>query len=499
MNFSIKIIPQNKIISAPKNSILFDALVENDILISADCGKKGKCGKCKVKLIKGRVGYETPTKNGDILSCRAKVIEDIEIIVPAIGNNSINVVETQKTCSITAADVVLDIGTTTIVACLIDPESGELFKKATCLNGQRIYGSDVLSRITACSEGNLKALNDIVLNQTNQLLEALSQNGKISVNRLVVAGNTTMLHIFLGEDPTLMGSYPFTPKFTHTVYLKGDDVGVSAKDVILLPSVSAYIGADIVAGILACDMQNTNKTNLLVDVGTNGEMVLSVGDKLYAAATAAGPALEGASMECGMGGEVGAVNKVFMLNGELEFNVIGKAKPIGICGSGYIDLLAVLLDEGIIDAMGNFENSSNSPLCRRVKNDCFYLTEEVYLSRRDISEFQLAKSAIYSGIMVLLNGCNITEEKIKKLYLAGGMGCHINPVSAAKVGLIPKGICAKVKPLENTAIIGAKMCALDENTICQAAEVSKRVKVIELAFSEDFQKEYLSNMVLGGE
>ena len=494
MKLNVTVFPENITVTVPKNTSLYKAISLSGVSFSADCGGNGKCQKCKVKLLKGRVEGTLPDEKGMISSCKAILTEDVEIELPESNLEKINLVTLKNAENSKNLGAVLDIGTTTLATALIDLTRGEVFKKATCFNGQRVFGSDVLSRINASKNGNLQKLQNIVIKQTNLLLKALSEGVSTKIQKLLVVGNTTMLHIFAGEDPTSIGAYPFTPVFLESLNFKGEDLGVLAEEVTLLPSASAYVGADIVAGALFCNFPNSNKNELLVDVGTNGEMMLSVNGKLYATSTAAGPALEGASMECGLSGSPGAVNHVFYRGGRLGFTTVGDKPEKGICGSGYIDLISLLLKEGIIDEYGGFEENSKSALVKHLKNDRFYITDNVYLSKKDISEFQLAKSAIFSGIKALLKHCNLRENQIETLYLAGGMGYHINPLNAAISGLIPISLYSKVKALENSALEGAIQCISNTENLKKTEEISKTTEIVELSFSTFFQDEYIKNM-----
>lgn len=494
MKLNITVFPQNTIITAEKNTTLYNALIGGGVIFSADCGGGGKCGNCKVKLLKGKVAGVKADENGFILSCKADLVEDIQIELLEKDLGKINLVTLKDISNATEVGAVLDIGTTTLVAALVDLKSGEVLKKASCFNSQRVFGSDVLSRISAAKNGNLQRLQNMVLNQTNVLLTALMGDEIKDVKKLVVVGNTTMLHIFAGENPSSLGEYPFTPIFLNTLRLKGQDLGINPSEIILLPSASAYVGADITAGAVACNLYDTEKIELLVDVGTNGEMLLSVKGKLYATSTAAGPALEGASMECGQSGSKGAINKVFLRGKTFGYTTVENKPATGICGSGYIDVISILLREKIINENGNFTENPSSFLANRVIGNRFYITETVYISRKDISEYQLAKSAIFSGIKTLLKHCGIDETQIETFYLAGGMGYHINPLNAAISGLIPTSLYGKVQTKENSAIEGARLCIVSDESIKKAEEISEKSEIVELSLSENFQNYYIENM-----
>ena len=495
MKHKITVLPQNRIILADENSLLSYLLIENGFLVSSPCGGNGKCGKCKVKLINGEVCGAEMDENRMVKSCLARIKEDIAVELTNDNKYKINISNIEKVEPNGEYGVTVDIGTTTVSACLVDLKSGVVLKKATCFNPQDVFGSDVLSRITAAGNGNLLKLQALILNQISEILNAFSQYGKIPLKKMTVAANTTMLHLFLGVDPTPMGAYPFTPVFTKTRQISGEELGLNVQDIILLPSVSAYIGADITAGILATGIHMLKETALLVDIGTNGEIVLSHNGELYAASTAAGPAIEGASMQCGMSGVSGAINSVILEKGLFKYKTIDNAPAVGICGSGYVDLIALLLKENIIDEYGAFNYASDSVLTSKLNNDNFYLTDNVFLSRRDIAEFQLAKAAICTGIKALIYECNIDISQINRLYLAGGMGYYINLHNAVAVGMLPPYLANKALSTENTAIEGAKKYLLDNISRQEICQIAHNTKTVELAFSEFFQKEYITSML----
>ena len=494
MNYTITIYPKQDKIQARQGEILLEALARQGYYLSADCGGKGTCGKCKVRLLRGETDGAVPDENGDILSCKARVKEDLEIFLSSQSGSGVDIfqsIEMQGTAD--GLGVILDVGTTTLAACLVDLRTGETLGKRSALNPQGVYGADVLSRIQACQEGKLGLLQRVILQKSKELIEDLAQGREIK--ELIVAANTTMLHIFLGVNPQTIGAYPFTPVFTATQKVAGESLGLPVEKVRLLPSASGYIGSDITAGTLACLTENLNKTQLFVDVGTNGEAVLSHQGKLYTASTAAGPALEGACIECGMGGVAGAIDKVWVEHGKLLFTTIDGAAAQGICGSGLIDCIAVLLREGILDESGAFEEENKSALIGRLDDDAFYLTENVYVSQKDVRQFQLAKSAISAGIQTLLKECNVRADEVETLYIAGSLGYHMDVQNAARTGLIPKPLCGKIKTVGNTALSGARLCLLSDEKQKEIENIAQKMQNVELSFSKIFQDLYVENML----
>jgi len=487
--YTIQVVNYGKVIAAKNGDNLLDLLADAGIFLSATCGGTGKCGKCKVKLISGKVDGASKDGKGYILSCRSTVRSDLIIEVPHASTD-----EASTSAILGEGEdffLALDVGTTTLAAALISAKTQEVLGTYSCLNPQGVYGADVLSRISACQKGKLKALQELILNKTKEIILKMSANG---VKKLVVSANTTMLHVFLGVDPSPIGVYPFTPVFTKTQFIKGEELGLPAEDVCLLASASAYIGSDITSGACYLNLHTSKSTSLFVDVGTNGEILLSHGGKFYATSSAAGPALEGASIECGVGGIDGAVSSVKYENGNLLLSTINGKRPIGICGSGLIDLISVLVEEDLIDECGALNEESASPLSERLRDDRFYLSSDIYLSAKDVRQFQLAKAAISAGIEALIAHCGITESDVEKLYVSGGLGSFMDVENAARIGLLPKNLAPKAISAGNTSLSGAILAAQSGATVGEIEGLCEKIEITELSFSEVFRDKYMENM-----
>ena len=488
MKHTITVLPHNFIFSVPHGANLLAVLTENGFFIPAACGGRGSCGKCAVKC---RSAEEQEYKT--LLSCHTSVTSNLTVLLDANNQSGVWEVASLSSGASRKAGMILDIGTTTLAACLIDKETGETLAKASALNPQGAFGADVISRITAFAEGKGEAMRTSVIDATNCLIAEFSRTGA-QIEEVVVVGNPTMLHLFIGVDPSGIGSYPFTPAFTESKYFSGAAIGIHAPRVRLLPSISAYLGSDVSAGILACEMDKTEETQLLIDLGTNGEIVLAHEKKLFAASTAAGPALEGANMSCGMGGVAGAIDRIWCESGHLRFTTIDGASARGICGSGLIDLLALLLDEGILDETGAFSEECDSPIFRLLEDDCFYLTPEVYLSQDDVRQFQLAKAAIAAGVEALTAHCSVKMDEITRVLLAGGLGYYMSPASAARTGLLTAPLLSKTQIVGNTALSGARLCLLSKDNQTAIDALSQQVETVELSFSPVFSQAYIENM-----
>ena len=431
-----------KIDRTDKKSIL-QYCRENGIdLCSAPCGGKGTCGKCKVHVTK-------PYDNV-VLACQTMAEKDMEIsaveaqndnMVVLAGDNVGNSAEfydetdnerkdgilmedmEQKDKAVDGVLAACDIGTTTIVCNLMDPVSGRILATRAGANPQRSFGADVVSRIEAVQADpiNLKTMNREIINLiSGWISEMLLQINSKKVKLLTVAANTTMCHLFAGISPEKIGKAPFMPDELFGKEYKGAGIGIlNCEKVYIIPAVSGYVGGDITAGMAECI--DADEMTLYLDIGTNGEMALGRGGKYLCAATAAGPAFEGAQIEMGMPGQKGAIDKVWLEGRKICYSVIGNVRPLGICGSGIIDAVAVFLDTGIIDENGTIKDMADIPLWYRPYVEVFddedddediypaetaekvvHISPEVILNQDDIRKIQLAKSAIAAGIDVLI-------------------------------------------------------------------------------------------------
>lgn len=411
-----------------------------------------------------------------------------------------------------------DIGTTTVAAYLYDLNSGSLRAVGSMLNPQRRYGADVISRIdySGRSADNLKEMRILITDCINELLEQISNKAGIRQNDIytaVFSGNTTMLHFLMGLDASGIAVSPFIPVTCGMARFSAKDGGlrINANGFgTALPCVSAYVGADTVAAILSCGMYELDGTALLVDIGTNGEIVLGGKDRLIACSTAAGPAFEGANIRFGMGGVTGAIDS-FAGGPNFRYTVIGQARAKGVCGSGIIDAVSVLLDAGVIDETGRFadaeEDNDLPPEVSSRLTDidgvrAFILApghesstgEAICITQKDIREIQNAKAAIAAGIETLINHSGIGYENIKKVYLAGGFGSSIHTGSASRIGLLPAALADRVEAVGNASGSGASECLLSRKMLDVARSIATKVEYIELSASSYFTEKYVDNM-----
>ncbi len=486
---SIRVITDEgvRIIDTDSSRSLLDILGTNGFTIYAPCGGKGTCGKCRVNI----------PGEGNVISCTYYPDKDIEVILPGKSEATILVRQTEfledlpfenksKNISINPYGVAVDLGTSTVVMYFLDLLTGQIKKIASFINPQSIYGADVISRINYCQEHNngLVTLQQAIIRAINDELDAFMKNNHSDTRdfeKIVVAGNTTMLHILLGADPLSIAMAPFTPIFTGKQTLKGKDTGLNIDknaELVTIPCISAYIGADIVAGMAA--INTVHKNYIFLDIGTNGELVLVRNNEIYACSAAAGPAFEGAGLSCGMSAVDGAISGFTDKN---NYRVIGNTDPRGICGSGIVDIVAYLLTNDIIDETG-------------LLRETFIIHDEnkIQVTRHDIREIQLAKSAIYSGINILIKKAGLSYHDIDILFLAGGFGNYINIKSAIQIGLLPHQLKNKIYPVGNSAGIGALQYLKSKKTEQKIHQILKRVQYIELSGDDEFTMQFALNM-----
>jgi uncharacterized 2Fe-2S/4Fe-4S cluster protein (DUF4445 family) len=486
----IKIIGPGKssVIKSAAGYSLLDTLRTNGYNIYAPCGGKGTCGKCRVKI----------KDEGEIIACRYYPDKDIEVILPGEEEENILVHQTEYLEDIPYKinpagymshepfGVAVDIGTTTTVMYFLNLLNGEIEKISSFLNPQKQFGADVITRINYCQEHKfgLPELQKSIVNAINEELDAFRiKKGLIprDFEKIIIVGNTTMLHIILGENPISIALAPFKPLFIQKQIKNGLSTGLNINadaDVVTLPCISAFVGADIVAGLAA--LKVSQKNYIFLDIGTNGEIALIKEEKIFTCATAAGPAFEGANISCGMAAVSGAIS---VFSSPERYQVVGNSEPIGICGSGIVDIVAYLLVNDLIDETG-------------LLKEIFIISPEnnIQIVQQDIREIQLAKSAIYSGIKILMNMAGLSFSNIDVLYLAGGFGNYINIKSAIQIGLLPYELMDKTYPVGNSAGIGALQYLKSGDFEQNIDTILKNSQYIELSNVDEFTMEFALNM-----
>jgi uncharacterized 2Fe-2S/4Fe-4S cluster protein (DUF4445 family) len=412
--------------------------------------------------------------------------------------------------------VAIDIGTTTVVTHLLDIETGECLATANGANAQRIFGADVISRIQYSVENGHEALTRLIREQLASLIKKTCVAAEIDTNNIksvTIAANTVMQHLAAGYPPDSMGTVPFTPFSLFGEELPvWEDLPVAKETcVYYTPAISAYVGGDITAGILAAGLEGSSGPAIYLDIGTNGEIVMKCDGIYYCCATAAGPALEGAEITMGMAAVNGAIDHV-KWNKELELSVIGNetildeenGTPSGLCGSGLIDALAVLLETGAVDETGRLlganeiEHEIAAYIDKVNDENVFWLNKSkkgIYITARDIRRLQLAVAAISAGIQTLLKHVGITEEQVESFLLAGGFGSFMDMNSAARIGLFPRSFLRAAKALGNTAGQGAMIILRSENARKTLEHIREHCEYIELSTSPVFNEQFVEKML----
>jgi len=401
--------------------------------------------------------------------------------------------------------VAIDIGTTTIACYLFELVGGRQLAVAAGSNPQSAFGADVISRIGYVREQKKgsEELRRLVVDALNELITRMVQEMGIkrdAVYKVTVVGNPTMLHLFLGIDPLAIDHSPYVPVIQNGLTLRAEEVGLAVfpfARVEILPAVSAYVGSDIVAGILYADMGTKDAIELFLDIGTNGEVVLAVDKKIFACSTAAGPAFEGASIAQGMSALDGAIHQVTLEEDKLSCSVIGKKEARGICGSGLLDAVAVLREIGLIDRSGRLLRTEH-PLSSQIEGEGtkvrFLLSDEVYLTQKDIREFQLAKGAIRAGIEVMLEHASIGSDDIDRILVGGAFGSSLSPLSLLRTGLLPSIDVGRIISLGNSAGQGAKLVLRNRRNTQRLQQLIKRTNYIELSFIKEFSQKFITHM-----
>ena len=561
-----------------QNKTILELLREQGEYLDAPCSGKGTCGKCCIIIEETRktdppkqrekeVFTERELEEGWRLSCMTVPTDDLYVCIPEIRENQIQVQmefvrNTKMESDVQATTVIcenkiedraqigsdgeikpenmdteksvygiaIDIGTTTLAAELISLTDGICLKTASSVNHQRAYGADVISRIRAAASGDAEKLRESILKDVRDLAETLlagRDENVLNVSKVVIAGNTTMIHLLLGYSCVGLGAAPFTPvnlapedmtwgelngEYEETresgdakesgVARDGSDArehgyvrecghtGINqTTKVQIMPGISAFVGGDITAGMMGCGMR-PDKCEMLIDIGTNGEMVLAAGDHFLVSSVAAGPAFEGGNISCGMPGVPGAVCRAVLFGkNNMVTKTIGNKPAIGLCGTGIIDVMYELVRHHIVDTQGILGEpwfEKGFPV----------VPGKIYFTQEDIRQVQMAKAAICAGLEVLLQKSNISHEQIKKVYAAGGFGMGLDMEKALGIGLLPIGLRGKLTPVGNSALEGAARCLTHskESSDMQPQEIAAISHEINLADTPEFQELYLKHM-----
>lgn len=521
---TITIVPGHGSIVVDSGKSLIDALVDHSIFLRSDCGGRGICDKCKVYLLQPD-GTKQVTN-----SCTHEVVDDLTIEIPESSRLATHVITKAPATfppsfqkhmrSIGATDsnygIAVDLGTTTIAVYLCHIGKGEVIASSAIKNPQALYGDDVMSRIGAIDiDGvTLPHLQEIVVSAIELGIKRLLEETGLSkdkVNKLVVVGNPTMVHILLKVDPSPLGTFPYKPVFHEAKTVKADDVGFDLGEISLqtLPQVSGFIGGDILSAALAVDLENQPRGTLLIDLGTNGELLFKGDDRLYATSCATGPAFEGATLSCGTQAIPGAINKVSIVrDSEYPSHTIinpynfQDLKPCGVCGTGVISSIAELCRHGIIESSGSFQKEGNiRPLMRDGDNRLKYIllpqektqdNSTIHISQKDVRSVQLGKAALITGIEFLLKAAGY--DCPEKIIIAGAFGSFIEIEDLFTLGMIPTIPADRVEIAGNSAGAGAVMVICDDAYLQKAIEMASQITTIDLAGDTQFQEVFVQRL-----
>lgn len=524
----ITVINQNRIIPCPTGSNLMQVLRDSNVFLESPCSGLGTCGKCRVQIISGTLADPSPDEKrhlsaddlarGIRLSCMVQVMNDMSIKLqthsktpPVLTDGYLPDFYPDRLSD--GFGIAVDLGTTTIAMSLVDLHSGREIGHTSAINGQHCYGLDVLSRINwECMHGEegIYELQSAVIDSINHMLDDLYRQFNIlktQINEIVISANCTMTHMLLGEDARGIGKAPYQPIFLSSQTRNAHQIGLNTgENTILycLPQVSSYIGGDIVAGICACQLKQFAGNRLFLDIGTNGELVLSCNGKLISCSCAAGPALEGMNIQCGMRAAEGAIEDIQIQQGEVSLQTIQNSSPVGLCGSGILAAVRELNRNHYIKKNGAFLSPEALPdqdprrkilhFIQKKKEVVLCHDPEIVITQNDIRQVQLAKGAILSGVTSLLNYAGISPDKLDEVIVAGQFGSHLPASSLTGTGLLPQELEDKIRYVGNTSKTGAYLALLSSSKRTEMETLAHEMEYLELSQMPNYQEIFLESL-----
>ena len=529
---------------------ILEYLRRNNVNISAPCGGNGTCGKCRVTVDGGapllacRTEYvpgmriTVPDQTDDMIVTFAESAESesgqSDVSAPAehgirdgcqelyeAGQSGVSAPAEIFPCQGRPREngqesrgygIAIDIGTTTIAGALCDRDRGSILASCGRINSNISFGADVISRIKACGEGSGGRMRENLLADIRAVVFRLLQEPvpektegiapKKAVDIIALSGNTTMLHTLMGYDLSPLGKYPYKPVDIGAVEgTAGEMLGIKSEETrdsrcFVFPGASAFVGGDIISGLYYLEGSGAEKPYALIDLGTNGEMAVVTGDTIYAASTAAGPVFEGGGISCGTGAVPGAIDHVFITEqGRIGYSTIGGDDRIrGICGSGIIDTVSVMLDNGLCDRHGTFKDERGLVIALYPDRSKVLFTQE------DMRQVQLAKGAAEAGFEILCRTAGVDLEDIGTLYIAGGMGYAVDTAAAVNIGLVPAMLKERISAAGNTSLAGAIrfLCSREADPLKQISGITDRCRIVELSEHPDFQEVYMGSLDFRG-
>lgn len=477
----VTVLPTKQNMEAAAGENLLTVLRRAGLTPDAPCGGKGSCGKCKI-WVDGK----------QVSACRTVVDRDMTVTLPR-QDGCIILTEAAAQGPVGCAEqgclIAFDIGTTTVVGYLLDGRRGSRLACRSMPNPQSAYGADVISRISYGVKGHLQDLTNAIRRAIENLTIRMCEDAGVTPDQIVqvsVVGNPAMQQFFLGISPENLARIPFAPLLKH-----GSTVPAARylpvcpnAQLLIVPDISGFVGADTLACVIATDLDSHTEPALLVDIGTNGEMVMTDGSRMAACSAAAGPALEGANIRFGMPARTGAIDHVWIADGRLACSVIGGGEAQGICGSGIIDAVAAALELGLLNSRGRI----------LARDRVLPLTQGVWLTQEDIRQVQLAKGAIAAGIWLMAEYLSLSPDRLTKVYLAGAFGTYMRPESACRIGLLPGIPVEKITATGNSAGAGAVMLACLPGLLDHTDRLVDKIDFLELASQPGFMRRFADEM-----
>lgn len=491
--YTVRLLPLGKELEVNEGTPLIDVL--HAYGVEFPCGGKGKCGKCRVKLLEGELEMTEIHRrklNELGLSCEWR------LACMSVCSGPLTL-EVEQFDHLILADessfefkpeegfgLAVDVGTTTLVAQLLDLRTAKVLAVETMLNPQVRYGADVISRITACLEGHADEMMQAIRKTIGEMIETMVDRQRVFPRKIVLVGNAPMQLIFSGEDVTPLSRYPFEVDDLGEKVFVPKELGWDFLDgpcrIAFMPGIGSFVGSDILAGIAATGLYKKEPYTALIDLGTNGEIVAGNKDRIVCASTAAGPAFEGMNISMGMRAVTGAISSVSREGDAIKVTVIGNTEPRGICGSGLIDAVAVFRELGLIGMFGEILSGAES----------LVVAGKVRLTQKDINEFQLAKAAIAAGLRILTRELSTDLSKMEEIYIAGGFGSYLNLRHVVETGIIETDE-EKIRKMGNTALIGAKMFLYENGGL--VGDILKKTRHIHLERDPEFRDIYIEKMI----
>lgn len=506
-------------------------LRDKDIFVDNFCNGTGVCGKCKIKILDGTVSEPTETEMAHLSTKELEEGIRLACMTYAKGEVKVRVLKEAQPVKVLTEGylsafeqdeqddgygIAVDIGTTTVVSALIRLKDGQEIASASALNPQKQYGQDVLTRITYEWEHpgeGIEILQRVLVDALNEQIQEVCGKAQIDpseIRTIAVAANCTMMHMLLGVDARSIGRTPYKPAFLEAKRCKAADIGLEAgkdqmADLYCIPQVSAFIGADIVAGVQVCELQKRPGNVLFIDMGTNGEIVLSRDGKLLSCSCAAGPALEGMNISCGMRAEAGAVEDVRLTERGAELTCIDGKAPAGICGSGVLAAVRELVKNKLIKKNGTFrkmeefaDTDGRKQFLRAAGKKREFLISrepELCITQNDVRQIQLAKGAIRSGFQVLLERAGLRMEELDEILIAGQFGAHLSADLLTGTGILPKEVEGRITYVGNTAKTGAYLALLSKAARQEMEDLAKQMEYMELSETENYDRIFAECMM----